>query len=212
MHVHTRKSVSVALRVPAALAMVALATLGGCASQGKPPPAITLDEPIQAQALPESPKPIEVVSVPEPLALPDQLKPLPMDAEASIPPEPADEKLRVSRANEEARVAPTREGYINAIQVWPYTDGALSQVYASPGRVTVISLQPGEELVTVAAGDTVRWIVGDTSSGSGADLRVNVLVKPIRKGLKTNAVITSNRRTYLIELTSTEKAWMASVS
>ncbi len=212
MHVHTRKSVSVALRVPAALAMVALATLGGCASQGKPPPAITLDEPIQAQALPESPKPIEVVSVPEPLALPDQLKPLPMDAEASIPPEPADEKLRVSRANEEARVAPTREGYINAIQVWPYTDGALYQVYASPGRVTVISLQPGEELVTVAAGDTVRWIVGDTSSGSGADLRVNVLVKPIRKGLKTNAVITSNRRTYLIELTSTEKAWMASVS
>lgn len=212
MHAHIRRSVSVALLAPAALAMATLATLTGCASPGKPPPAITLDVPIQAQPLPEPPKPIEVVSVPEPLALPDQLKPLPMDAEASIPPEPADEKLRVSRANEEARVAPTREGYINAIQVWPYTDGALYQVYSSPGRVTVISLQPGEELVTVAAGDTVRWIVGDTSSGSGADLRVNVLVKPVRKGLKTNLVITSNRRTYLIELTSTEKAWMASVS
>lgn len=61
--------------------------------------------------------------------------------------------------------------------MWPFTDGALYQVYASPGRVTVVSLQPGEELVTVAAGDTVRWIVGDTSSGGGADLRVNVLVK-----------------------------------
>lgn len=48
--------------------------------------------------------------------------------------------------------------------------------------MTVIALQPGEELVTVAAGDTVRWIVGDTSSGSGADLRVNVLVKSIRSG------------------------------
>lgn len=212
MHAHIRKFLSVALHVPAALALAALAALAGCASQGKPPPAITLDEPIQAQALPDPPKPVEVVSVPEPLALPDQLKPLPMDVEASIPPESTDEKLRVSRANEEARVAPTREGYINAIQVWPYTDGALYQVYASPGRVTVISLQPGEELVTVAAGDTVRWIVGDTSSGSGADLRVNVLVKPIRKGLKTNVVIMSNRRTYLIELTSTEKAWMASVS
>jgi type IV secretion system protein VirB9 len=77
--------------------------------------------------------------------------------------------------------------------------------------VTVVSLQPGEELVTVAAGDTVRWIVGDTSSGSG-DLRVNVLVKPIRSGLKTNLVITTSRRTYLLELTSTEKTWMASVS
>lgn len=41
--------------------------------------------------------------------------------------------------------------------------------------------------------------------------RNNVLVKPIRSGLKTNLVITTSRRTYLLELTSTEKAWMASV-
>lgn len=140
------------------------------------------------------------------------LKPLPEVDTAPAAPEPADEKVRVSRANAEARIAPTREGYVNAIQVWPFTDGALYQVYAAPGRVTVVSLQPGEELVTVAAGDTVRWIVGDTSSGSGDALRVNVLVKPIRSGLKTNLVITTSRRTYLLELTSTEKAWMASVS
>ncbi|HBN9838372.1 P-type conjugative transfer protein TrbG [Pseudomonas aeruginosa] len=189
-----------------------LFALSGCATQGKPPPAISLDEPVQAQALPESPTPIEVVAVPEPLPLPAQLKPLPGLEDVKPVPEPADERVRVSRANQEARIAPTREGYINAIQVWPYTDGALYQVYASPGRVTLVSLQPGEELVTVAAGDTVRWIVGDTSSGSGADLRVNVLVKPIRSGLKTNLVITTSRRTYLLELTSTEKAWMASVS
>ncbi|WP_338496830.1 P-type conjugative transfer protein TrbG [Delftia tsuruhatensis] len=189
-----------------------LAALAGCATQGKPPPTITLDEPVAAQALPEPPRPIEVVTVPEPLALPAQLKPLPLEPEGVVVPEPADEKVRVSRANQEARMAPTREGYVNAIQVWPYTDGALYQVYASPGRVTVVSLQPGEELVTVAAGDTVRWIVGDTSSGTGADLRVSVLVKPTRSNLKTNLVITTSRRTYLIELTSTEKAWMASVS
>ncbi|ERV78262.1 TPA: P-type conjugative transfer protein TrbG [Pseudomonas aeruginosa] len=189
-----------------------LLALSGCATQGKPPPAISLDEPVQAQVLPEPPMPIEVVGVPEPLPLPAQLKPLPEQGEPKPVPEPADEKVRVSRANQEARIAPTREGYINAIQVWPFTDGALYQVYASPGRVTVVSLQSGEELVTVAAGDTVRWIVGDTSSGSGTDLRVNVLVKPIRSGLKTNLVITTSRRTYLIELTSTEKAWMASVS
>ncbi|MEG8128472.1 P-type conjugative transfer protein TrbG, partial [Xanthomonas hortorum pv. gardneri] len=187
-------------------------SLLGCASQGKPPPTISLDEPVQAQPLPEPPKPVEVVAVPEPLALPAQLKPLPEVDEAKPAPEPADEKVRVSRANAEARIAPTREGYVNAIQVWPYSDGALYQVYAAPGRVTVVSLQPGEELVTVAAGDTVRWIVGDTSSGSGEALRVNVLVKPIRSGLKTNLVITTSRRTYLLELTSTEKAWMASVS
>ena len=197
------------LRIPVFVSL--LAALAGCASQGKPPPTIALDEPVAAQPVPEPPKPIEVVAVPQPLALPAQLKPLP-EPEPVAAPEPADEKLRVSRANQEARVAPTREGYVNAIQVWPYTDGALYQVYASPGRVTVVSLQPGEELVTVPAGDTVRWIVGDTSSGAGADLRVSVLVKPTRSNLKTNLVITTSRRTYLIELSSTEKAWMASVS
>jgi type IV secretion system protein VirB9 len=189
-----------------------LLVLVGCATQGKPPPVISLDEPVQAQRLPEPPAPVEVVAGPEVLPMPAQMKPLPELADAKPTPEPVDETVRVSRANAQARIAPTREGYVNAIQVWPYTDGALYQVYAAVGRVTVIALQPGEELVTVAAGDTVRWIVGDTASGAGADLRVNVMVKPIRSGLKTNLVITTSRRTYLIELTSTEKAWMASVS
>ncbi|MED5500626.1 MAG: P-type conjugative transfer protein TrbG [Pseudomonadota bacterium] len=189
-----------------------LLVLSGCTTQGKPPPAISLDDAVQAQPLPEPPKPVEVVPVPEVLPMPAQLKPLPGTEETETTPEPADETVRVSTANEEARMAPTREGYVNAIQVWPFTDGALYQVYAAVGRVTVIALQPGEELVTVAAGDTVRWVVGDTSSGAGDEQRVNVLVKPIRSDLKTNLVITTNRRTYLIELTSTDKAWMASVS
>jgi len=150
--------------------------------------------------------------MPKPLPLPEQLKPLASSPEDKPVAESPDEKVRVARANAEARVAPSREGYINAIQVWPYTDGALYQLYTSPGRVTVITLQEGEELVTVSAGDTVRWIVGDTASGVGASLRVNILVKPTRVGLKTNLVITTNRRTYLLELSSTPQAWMASAS
>ncbi len=192
--------------------LMASTLLLGCATRGKPPPAISLDEPVQAQPLPEPPRPVEVVAVPEVLPMPAQMKPLVDGGEAEASPEPVDEKVRVSRANAEARIAPTREGYVNAIQVWPFTDGALYQVYAAVGRVTVIALQPGEELVTVAAGDTVRWIVGDTSSGGGDALRVNVMVKPIRSGLRTNLVVTTSRRTYLLELTSTEKTWMASVS
>ncbi|MEO9228798.1 MAG: P-type conjugative transfer protein TrbG [Devosia sp.] len=192
-----------------------LLVLGGCATHGKPPPVISLDEPqaaILAQRSPEPPKPIEVVEVPKLLPLPGQLKALPSQVQAKPVPQALDEKLRVARANEEARVAPTREGYINAIQVWPYAQGALYQLYTSPGRVTVIALQPGEELVTVAAGDTVRWIVGDTASGAGTSRRVDILVKPIRTGLKTNLVITTNRRSYLLELSSTAQTWMASVS
>ena len=80
------------------------------------------------------------------------------------------------------------------------------------GRITDIALQEGEELIAVSAGDTVRWIVGDTTSATGAAQRVHILVKPVRANLQTNLVITTNRRLYLLELTATEKTWMASIS
>lgn len=201
---------NVTLRV-CACAVVAVG-VAGCASRPAPPPVIALDEPVEATRIPEPAAPAAVVEVPQVLPMPGQLKPWDPVLPAQAAPEPADETQRVSRANEAARVAPTREGYLNAIQVWPYSEGALYQVYASPGRVTAILLQAGEELVTVAAGDSVRWIVGDTVSGAEEAARVTVLIKPTRPELKTNLVITTDRRTYLVELTSTEKAWMASVS
>lgn len=195
------------------LVLFASLTMAGCATPHKPP-RINLDEPARAALLPEPAKPVTVVEIPKPLPLPGQLMPLPVEANSEAMEELVtdDPQAQVSQATDEARVVPTKEGYLNAVQVWPFTDGALYQVYASPERVTVIALQAGEELVTVAAGDTVRWIVGDTSSGAGVDQRVNVLVKPIREDLRTNLVITTDRRTYLMELISTEKTWMASVS
>ena len=96
-----------------------------------------------------------------------------------------------------------------------WSEGALYQLYASPGQITDIVLQPGEQLVgpgPVAAGDTTRWIIGDTVSGSGSGQRVHILVKPTRTGLVTNLVINTDRRTYHLELRSTPDAYMASVS
>jgi len=182
----------------------------GCATKPVSPPTITLDEPVAITAIPEPPKPIAVVAVPEPLPLPAQLKPI--EVPIATPIEPVDPKATVVQANADARVAPTRDGFVNAVQTWPYSEGALYQVYASPGRVTDITLQEGEALTSVSAGDTVRWIVGDTTSASGAAKRVHVLLKPIRAPLKTNLVITTNRRIYLLELTATDQTWMASVS
>ena len=130
-------------------------------------------------------------------------------------PEPKNPTERVAKANEAARVQPTRNGYINAVQVYPYATGALYQVYTAPGQVTDIALQEGEQLVgsgPVAAGDTVRWIIGDTESGTGQTKRVHIEVKPTRPDLVTNLVINTDRRTYHLELRSTEKTYMASVS
>ena len=101
------------------------------------------------------------------------------------------------------------------MQVYPFAEGALYQVYAAPGQVTDIALQEGEQLVgsgPVAAGDTVRWIIGDTESGTATAKKVHILVKPTRPDLVTNLVINTDRRTYHLELRSTEKTYMASVS
>ena len=65
---------------------------------------------------------------------------------------------------------------------------------------------------TVASGDTVRWIIGDTESGAGATKRIHILVKPTRPDLLTNLVINTDRRTYLLEVRSTSATYMASVS
>lgn len=122
---------------------------------------------------------------------------------------------RVENANAAARVQPRREGYFNAIQVYPWSEGALYQVYAAPGQITNIALEPGESLTgagPIAAGDTARWIIGDTESGSGVSRRVHVLVKPTRADITTNLVITTDRRTYMVELRSGEKPYMPAVA
>jgi type IV secretion system protein VirB9 len=121
----------------------------------------------------------------------------------------------VGAANAAARVQPEGEQFINAIQNYAWAPGALYQVYTAPGQVTSIMLQEGESLVgtgPVAAGDTVRWIIGDTESGTGASRRVHIIVKPTRPDLMTNMIINTDRRTYHLELRSTERTYMASVS
>lgn len=117
-------------------------------------------------------------------------------------------KTRVSSANDAALREPTRYGYLNAIQVYPFEEGQLYRLFAAPERVTDISLQAGEKLIAVAAGDTVRWIVGDTTSGIDASARTHILVKPSAPGLKTNLVITTDRRVYHLALESTERTAM----
>ena len=118
----------------------------------------------------------------------------------------------VAIANRAATIEPTAQGFINAVQVYPFTDGAIYRVITAPERVTDIALQPGETLVAVASGDTVRWVIGDTTSGAGAEKRTHILVKPFSAGLSTNLVITTDRRSYHIALTSGMTTAMAALS
>jgi type IV secretion system protein VirB9 len=121
----------------------------------------------------------------------------------------------VAKANDAARIQPMADSFQNANQVYAFADGALFEVYATLGKVTDIALEPGEVLVgngPVAAGDTVRWIIGDTVSGAGAARQAHILVKPTHDDIATNLVINTDRRTYHIELQATPHTYMAVVS
>ena len=114
---------------------------------------------------------------------------------------------RVENANAAARVEPRREGYYNAIQVFSWSEGALYQVYAAVGQITTIALEPGESLT--GAGPIAA---GDTESGSGANRRFHILVKPTRPDISTNLVVTTDRRTYMIELRARGSLYMPAVA
>lgn len=199
-----RKSGFPAFRKPAIMALLAATALVGCATNRVPQFSYDADVPplpvVQAPVTDERPRPLHT---------PPSWNVARGGAAAGTP------AGRVENANAAARVEPRREGYYNAIQIYPWSEGALYQVYAAPGQITNIALEPGEGLTgagPIAAGDTARWIIGDTESGSGAHRRVHVLVKPTRPDISTNLVITTDRRIYMIELRAREALYMPAVA
>ncbi|MGY3621575.1 P-type conjugative transfer protein TrbG [Bradyrhizobium sp. USDA 10063] len=195
---------SVRPRLPLAV-LICVSTLGGCTTFK--PPQISYDS--ELPPAPDLPAPADDRL--RPLHVPPAWKPA-RGGKSTEAKEPIE---RIETANDAARVQPRKAGYYNAMQVFSYSPGALYQIYAAPGQITDVALEPGEQLVgsgPVAAGDTVRWVVGDTESGSGDTRRVHIMVKPTRPSIETNLIINTDRRTYLIELRSREKPYMPSVA
>jgi len=143
------------------------------------------------------------------LATPFLLSAVPVFAQSAPP-----SARPVAAATDAARVSARAAGWQGATQLFVYAPGGLYQVYAAVGQVTDIMLQEGETLSdagAVAAGDTVRWVIGEAASGSGPSRRTHILVKPTDPGIRTNLVINTDRRTYHVELRSTPAIYMASV-
>ena len=108
----------------------------------------------------------------------------------------------IGRANSLSRQAPAPAGFINSAMFYDYMAGAIYEVHASPRFISTIALRPGEKLISKAAGDTVRWVMGETVQGSGPSAQTLVFVKPIKGDLRTNIVLTTNQRTYMLEAIS----------
>jgi type IV secretion system protein TrbG len=108
--------------------------LAACATF-RPPEISYDDEPKPAVFQGEPPRPVEVVEIPKPLPLPGQLKAVP--GGKTLGPEPKNPTDRVAKANEAARVQPTRNGYINAVQVYPTRPALCTRSIPPPDRLRI---------------------------------------------------------------------------
>lgn len=105
-------------------------------------------------------------------------------------------------ANGAARQRPERDGFDAARYIYTYAPGAIFELYANPNFISTILLEEGETLTNVAAGDTSRWQVSEATAEGLSGFRTILLVKPAAAGLRTNIVLVTDRRTYLVEAVS----------
>ena len=99
-------------------------------------------------------------------------------------------------------------------------DGSVNYLYSatlpslvcSPLEVSTIRLEPGEIVSDLHAGDTARWRITPAVSGEGEASTTYLVVKPTDAGLQTNLFITTNRRSYVIRLISTQNDWIPMLS
>ena len=161
-----------------------------------------------------------------PVPVPGQLMPIPKvgskdsSTESHIKNNEQKTPLQVVKAaNNEAMIHPSSEGYFNSVMTYEYMPGAVYVVYTAPLNITDIMLQPGEQVVSFSAGDTVRWTLSRTRSGAGAidgsgdDIREHLIIRPQKPGLENNMLITTDQRVYhLVLFSTTNKTYMVAVN
>ena len=158
--------------------------------------------------------PVEIVELPKPLPLPGQLKPLAGREERRR--SRRIRTQRVDQANAAARVQPTRNGYHQRHPGLSVLATARSiRSMPRPARSPTSRSQPASSSSAPARSPPATPCAGSSATPKAAPApakRVHILVKPTRPDLVTNLVINTDRRTYHLELRSTEKTYMASVS
>ena len=95
-------------------------------------------------------------------------------------------------------------------------DGSISFLYGAtmprvivaPLKITDIQFQEGEEIKDVQLGDTTRWMVSPSISGEGKKQISHLLVKTTDVGLETTLFVSTNRRTYHMNLFSRKYEYM----
>lgn len=81
------------------------------------------------------------------------------------------------------------------------------EIICKPLTLVDIAFVPNENILSVNAGDTIRWLFQTVVSHTDFEPITHLLIKPTEDNLETNAVITSSRRTYHLNLRSKVDAY-----
>ena len=153
--------------------------------------------PVDAESVDADPAAASTPITAEPTGVPYEAQPAPVAAATGMT-----GRRAIVAANLDARAPSRSDAFVGGVQMFAWSPGRVFEVWTAPLRVTTLTLGVGETLVSKAAGDTVRWQIGETTSGDGGSQRTHVLLKPLQRGLETNLVLTTNRRVYFIDLKS----------
>jgi type IV secretion system protein VirB9 len=82
---------------------------------------------------------------------------------------------------------------------FPYGHGD-PVLYCKPLRVCDVELQAGEDVLDVALGDSEMWHAQKMESGPAGLRSPHVIFKPVSDGISTNAIVTTDRRVYHLDL------------
>ena len=93
------------------------------------------------------------------------------------------------------------QGYV----IYPYGE-VVPVITCRPLRMTDVALEPGEEIMGIHAGDTVRWQFSPSQSMKNGMAVAHIVVKPNQPGISTNLLVHTNKRTYNLDFTASDKA------
>jgi P-type conjugative transfer protein TrbG len=192
-----------------AIVLTLAALTASASASGQPPTAAAPSRPPPTMSAGRAPPAAATALAPSPQGM---SRPTPRKAARHRHRRPLSPSLAtIALANAQARDWPSPGAYVNSALYYDFEPGRLYTIHTSPRFLTTLTLKPGEKLIAKAAGDTVRWVIGETEAGSGEAVQVVIFVKPIRADLRTNIVLTTDQRTYLIEAVSTAGAAYTSV-
>lgn len=109
-------------------------------------------------------------------------------------------EAKAENPNEESYIQDAYEAAARGAEVvFAYEPGNTYRIYCRDTFLTDLKFQAGEEILYVGGGDTARWLIDKAPVGKGLQKEWHLYLKPLKKGIETNIIVTTNRRSYQID-------------